>query len=163
MLETGGTINGILSPDAPPPAHSRVATWLGAHAVELGIEPDVSLLFMKDSRSITDSDRDLLCDAVEACREQAILIPHGTYTMAETGRFLQSRLPPHSGDRTIVLVGALRPLGDADSDAPAALRCAVEALLAGTTGVWVTVGEGLWSPSEVDKDPVSGRFRPRSG
>ncbi len=52
ILETGGTINGILDPDAPPPANSRVLAWLQEHASRLQLECDSRLIVMKDSRAI---------------------------------------------------------------------------------------------------------------
>jgi L-asparaginase len=158
VLETGGTINGILDPDAPPPAKSRVLAWLQQHAARLQLECESRLIVMKDSRAIDASDRARLAAAIESQAVQHILIPHGTYTMPETGLYLLGRLGPHALKKTIVLVGSLVPLGEPDSDAPAALEFALKQLREAPAGVWIAMGERLWHPGEVIKDELSGRY-----
>lgn len=158
ILETGGTINGILDPGAPPPANSRVVAWLQEHASRLQLECDSQLIVMKDSRAIDADDRTRLAAAIEAQPGQHILIPHGTYTMPETGLYLRARLGADASRKKIILVGSLVPLGEPGSDAPAALEFAVQKLRAGPAGVWIAMGERLWHPGEVVKDAVSGRY-----
>ena len=158
VLETGGTINGILDPDAPAPVNSRVLAWLQEHASRLQLECDSRLIVMKDSRAIDDGDRARLAAAIESQPAQHILIPHGTYTMPETGGYLRARLGANALRKTIILVGSLVPLGEPGSDAPAALEFAVAKLRTGPEGVWIAMGERLWHPGEVEKDAVSGRY-----
>lgn len=162
ILETGGTINGILDPAATPPANSRVLAWLEEHASRLQLDCESQLIVMKDSRAIDADDRARLAQAIEAQSARHILIPHGTYTMPETGLYLRAHLDARALEKTIILVGSLLPLGEPGSDAPAALEFAVEKLRAGPAGVWIAMGERLWHPGEVVKDAVSGRYVARS-
>ncbi len=158
VFETGGTINGILAPDAPPPQSSRVIAWLNAQAIEAGLRLDRHVVCMKDSRAVQDSDRDNLVSAVEQCRADAVIIPHGTFTMPETGRYLASRLSANALSRPIILLGSLVPLGDPDSDAESVLRFVLKALPDCSPGVQITMGERFWDPADVVKDAESGVF-----
>lgn len=160
LIEMGGTINGILDPDDPPPTSSRVRAWLERE------RPDLDLLFkviaMKDSRAVDDQDRSALRTAIECCNERCVLVPHGTFTMTTTGEYLMNHLNQESLSKVIVLVGARLPLGEAGSDAPANLQLAIEALQHRQTGVWVVMSGKVWRPDEVIKDTQSGEFVPRS-
>ncbi|MEE4143615.1 MAG: asparaginase domain-containing protein, partial [Halieaceae bacterium] len=132
--------------------------WLQEHASRLQLECDSQLIVMKDSRAIDIDDRRRLAAAIEAQPAQHILIPHGTYTMPETGLYLRAHLGADALGKNIILVGSLVPLGEPGSDAPAALEFAVENLRAGPAGVWIAMGERLWHPGAVVKDAVSGRY-----
>lgn len=158
VLETGGTINGILDPRDPPPAESRVFAWLQNNSRSLGVEASCNLLLMKDSRTLDDTDRARLAGAVEASTEVRLLIPHGTYTMPETGIYLREHVGVAAQTKRVVLVGAMIPLGVADSDAPAALQFAVETLRDVSPGVWIAMSGQVWNPSEVTKDKETGQY-----
>lgn len=160
VLETGGTINGILDPGAVAPTSSRVAAWLYRHAGRLQLQPQVQIIAMKDSRAIDDDDRQRLAAAVEAAPVQRILIPHGTYTMPETGRYLREHLSEQSLAKSVVLVGSMTPLGEPASDAPAALEFALATLREKPVGVWIAVGGRVWDPHAVVKDPATGNYVP---
>lgn len=157
ILEMGGTINGIVDPLEPPPTHSRVVEWLQRR----GLNADgARIIAMKDSRLITDADRDCLLAAIDTCDTVGVLIPHGTYTMPESGEFLQSQLGLEAGGRCVVLVGSLIPLDEPDSDAPEMLKLALEVLEAGRAGIWMVMSHQIWRPGTVRKDLDSGRFVP---
>ena len=158
IVETGGTINGILDPADPPPVASRVVAWLQDQAQGLGLQPEARIVMMKDSRAINDADRAALVTAIESLQADRILIPHGTYTMPATGTYLRQHLSPRAQRGSIVLVGAMIPLGEAGSDAPAALEFAVSCLRRQPPGVWIAMQQQLWHPGEVVKDTVSGRY-----
>jgi L-asparaginase len=162
VLETGGTINGILDPAAPPPAASRVIAWLRQHARRLQLQVESQVIAMKDSRAIDATDRERLRLAIETAPERLILVPHGTYTMPETGLYLRQHLGAVSLEKSIVLVGSMIPLGEPGSDAPAALEFAIARLLEQPAGVRIAMNGRLWHPGEVVKDPVSGQYVARS-
>ena len=117
-----------------------------------------------------------------------ILVPHGTFTMAETGMFLEAALARGElGEQvTVVLVGSLQPLGEPGSDAEANLAVAVERLREEEPGVaeWrlreeepgvaegrlreeprvaLVMGGRTWAPGRVVKDPETGQFREIAG
>lgn len=158
LLETGGTINGILGPDDPAPTDSRVLAWLEQNSTRLDIKISADILLMKDSRAITDKDRAYLAEAIEASKQDHILIAHGTYTMPDTGVFLRKHLSEAAQQKTIVLVGSLVPLNDPDSDAPASLEFAIRSLRSGNPGVWIAMNQKAWHPAEVIKDKTTGNY-----
>ena len=160
VLEMGGTINGILDPDDPPPRFSRVRAWLDRSRPDLDFAFEI--VAMKDSRAVEDRDRSALCAAIERRCEARMLIPHGTFTMTDTGEYLMNHLNRESLAKVLVLVGARVPLGDVDSDAPANLELAMEALQQRESGVWVVMSGKVWRPNEVIKDLSSGEFVLRS-
>lgn len=62
-------------------------------------------LMMIDSMEMTDADRELITSNCRSCKENHIVITHGTDTMTDTAKVLaQAALP-----KTIVLTGALIP------------------------------------------------------
>jgi len=163
VIETGGTINGILDPLAPPPTASRVVYWLTRHAQRLGLDLSSRIVALKDSRALEEADRQQLCGAITDSAARRILIPHGTYTMPETGTYLRRHLSAETQARSIVLVGSQLPLGVAGSDAPAALEYAIATLREEPVGVWIAMGGRLWDPRRVIKDPVTGQYVAREG
>lgn len=159
LIETGGTINGILSPgQAPPP--SRVLRWLRNNRQRLDLDIGFAPVVMKDSRAIDDRDRAAVAAAIEAAPAGCVLIPHGTYTMPETGVYLLAHLSEAALEKSIVLVGSLLPLGEPGSDAPANLECALERLRRRQPGVALVMDGTLWDPREVRKDPATGNYVP---
>lgn len=161
VLETGGTINGIVDPAAPAPTESAVVAWLERHSERLQLQVSARLVVMKDSRALNETDRSALATAITACPLQRILVPHGTYTMPETGVYLRNHLSDRVQQKTIVLVGSIIPLDEPASDAPAALEFALRTLSWGKGGVWVAMNGRAWHPGKVVKHPVSGEFVPR--
>tara|TARA_R110001599_G_scaffold353465_1_gene593130 strand:- start:45206 stop:45724 length:519 start_codon:yes stop_codon:yes gene_type:complete len=158
ILETGGTINGILDPADPPPIESRVVAWLQEQAQSLDLQLEATIVMMKDSRAIEDADRAALAAAIESLQADRILISHGTYTMPATGSYLRQHLSPRAQRGSIVLVGSMIPLGEAGSDAPTALEFAVRSLQQQPVGVWIAMQQQLWHPDKVVKDSVSGKY-----
>jgi L-asparaginase len=93
----------------------------------------------KDSRDMDDSDRETILYAVKAAMPQsdAVIIIHGTDTLAVTGEYLRVNLGEVG--RPIILTGAMRPYEFRDTDA---VQNVTEALLACgllDSGVWVVM------------------------
>ncbi|MEM9255156.1 MAG: asparaginase domain-containing protein [Pseudomonadota bacterium] len=159
ILDTGGTINGILGEKDTPPEQSLVIEHLRKNAERYQVRlADSRQIVMKDSRALTVGDRDALVAAIKACPNHRILIPHGTFTMAETGEYLEARLGEELTQRCIVLVGARKPLSDPHTDALSRIDFALASLKKGSPGVWIAMADTLWSPATVRKDPNSGEF-----
>jgi len=160
LMETGGTINGILSPQDPPPEQSRVAKWLQAQHAARHLHYSTRYICMKDSRALNDDDRARLAEAIREEPAERVLIPHGTYTMPKTGVFLRNHLDTLTLSKSIVLVGALLPLYAPESDAEAELNFALDALRDRPEGVWIAMQGQLWDPARVTKDVTTGRYVP---
>ena len=67
VLETGGTINGILDPAAPAPTRSRVVDWLREHRERLHLEIDARIVVMEDSR-VNSASRYAVCQTSRSGR-----------------------------------------------------------------------------------------------
>jgi L-asparaginase len=95
--------------------------------LELGrckVTVDIRTLMMIDSLEMTDADRKIVLDNCIKCKEESVVITHGTDTMEETARVLGEATIP----KTIVLTGAMVPFKFGSSDGlfnPAAgrVRC----------------------------------------
>ncbi len=93
----------------------------------------------KDSLDIDDADRQTILYAVKAALPQndAVIIVHGTDTLAATGEYLHKSLPDAA--MPIILTGAMRPYEFRDTDA---IQNITEALLACnllSPGIWVVM------------------------
>ena len=65
------------------------------------VQPIMSL----DSLDMTDGHREQILGAVKLAKERCVVITHDTGTMDQTARHLDGK----TGDKTVVLTGALRP------------------------------------------------------
>jgi L-asparaginase len=115
---------------------------------------DISLVDVmhKDSLDMTGDDREIIADAVReaAPTADAIVILHGTDTLAETGEHLVQRCSKL--ELPIILTGAMRPYEFRDTDA---LQNVIEALLASRllgAGVYVTMHNRVLKFPGVVKD-----------
>jgi len=161
IMEMGGTINGILAPGAPAPEPcGRVVSHMGRVAGSLGINiSKVAIVAMKDSRDITIEDREALVTTILASQVRKVLVPHGTFTMGETGRWVEKKLEEQGWAGAVVVVGALVPLGEVGGDGEGSLEVAVEWLRRGR-GVALVLG-GRREGVQADKCPETGGLVPR--
>ncbi|HVP11085.1 MAG TPA: asparaginase domain-containing protein [Phycisphaerae bacterium] len=81
----------------------------------------------KDSLEMGDQDRTIVLQAVRVAlmTDDAVIVVHGTDTLAQTGEVLHAHLDPLS--KPVVLTGAMRPFEFRDTDA---FQNMTEALLA---------------------------------
>jgi len=93
----------------------------------------------KDSLDIDETDRQTILYAIKAALPQndAVIIVHGTDTLADTGEYIHA----HLGDvaKPIVLTGAIRPYEFRDTDAVQNVTEALFACRLLTPGVWVVM------------------------
>jgi L-asparaginase len=155
FLTTGGTIDKIYFDatseyEVGPP---QVASVLkeGNATFEHTIEP----VLAKDSLELTDADRLLIRQQVEACPGTRVVITHGTDTMVETARALAG-----VAGKTIVLTGAMQPAGFKTSDAEFNLGVAIGAVQALPPGVYLAMNGQIFDPARVRKDRELKRFVP---
>lgn len=123
-------------------------------------------LMHKDSLDLDDADRERIVHAVEATAgpaespsdTEAVVVLHGTDTLARTGELLHARLG--SWLRIpVILTGAMRPFEMTRSDALQNLTEAIFATGVLAPGVWVVAhGRALPFPGPV-KDRDRGTFR----
>ena len=120
---------------------------------EVNFEYEIEEIARKDSLYLSDDDRRLLRERIEASPERLILITHGTDTMVQTALSLQGL-----ADKTIVLTGALRPARFKKSDASFNVGCAVGAVQALPSGVYIAMSGRVFPAEKVRKNREAGRF-----
>lgn len=152
---TGGTIDDLEyeSPkDAPKDPQSFIPEKL--KQARLSIVYSTEVLFMKDSRHVTDDDRKMIAEKCKQVAEQKIIITHGTYTIPKTAKVLGEQ----NIDKTIVLVGAAIPINKLGSDGLFNLGAAVVAVQQLETGVYVAMNGKVFTWDNVKKNFDTGMF-----
>jgi L-asparaginase len=107
-----------------------------------------------DSLHMNDEHRSRVLEACRGSEERAIVVVHGTDTMAQTAGVVGRA----ALDKTIVFTGAMIPYSVQGSDALFNLGFALA--LAGTlrSGVYVAMNGRVFSWDSVRKDSSTGRF-----
>lgn len=117
--------------------------------------PVVEVLMLKDSLHFEDADRATISNAVQACTEDSVVITHGTGTMEDTARYLEGQ---GTGEKTIVLTGAMRPFSLFSSDGEFNLGGAVVAAQILPAGVWGVMNGRVFPAAHLHKNVEQGRF-----
>ena len=159
-LTTGGTIEKTYDERSGDLRNVRSVLDSILHELRLpSVEIRQFSVMSKDSRDMVDADREAILSAVKAAlfNNDAVMIVHGTDTLAVTGEFLHANLPGLA--RPIVLVGAMRPFEFRDTDA---FQNVTEALIAcrlAGPGVYVAMHSQVLRFPGVVKDIDLGTFR----
>jgi L-asparaginase len=125
--------------------------------LELGrckVKVDVRTLMMIDSLDMTEMDRNIILDNCLKCKEDHIVITHGTDTMEETARVLGQA----SIKKTIVLTGAMVPFKFGSSDGLFNLGSALAFAQTLPTGVYVAMNGRYFQWDSVRKNRKTGEF-----
>ncbi len=155
VLVTGGTIDGLdyrQEPDAPKRRKSRVPSIL--RDARITHDYQVTILFLKDSRFITDRDLELIAKRCKSCREKRILLTHGSVTMAATAKYLAKKRI----GKTIVLSGAITPAARHFSDSKFNMGFAYAAARFLPPGVYVAMNGRVFPASNVRKNQKTQYF-----
>ena len=124
-------------------------------------------LFNKDSRAITDKDRDKIIAKIKNLRAKGIrhfLITHGTFTMTQTAAYLNDRCASKGlSDIYAVICGSMIPnFGFTLSDAQFNIGFALAKLSmmdeADQTGAWICMNGLLSRPENIVKNVKKARF-----
>jgi L-asparaginase len=147
---TGGTIDGC---DLGVKIKKSVVPEL-LKKIKTDSEFNFEVLMLKDSREITEKDREMILQKCLSCKEDKIIITHGTMTMTETGKFLLNK----KIDKTIILTGAMIPAGQEGSDALERLNFAVQAVETKPSSVYVAMSGQVFDADNVRKNLETGIF-----
>ena len=153
VLTTGGTIDKIYFDDKSDYQIGEPQIGRILDDMHVAFDFEVRALMRKDSLHLTEDDRLAIRQAVSEAPFEHVLVTHGTDTMPETARVLES-VP----GKTIVLTGALNPARFRDSDAVFNIGCAVGALQVLPHGAWVVMNGRVWNPANVRKNREKNRF-----
>lgn len=158
LIITGGTVDHVLSPevDSPDnPTESLLPRYL--REVKMTVPVDFVTVCMKDSRSINEDDRRAMVDAIARSPHRRVVITHGTFTMAESARFV-ARNADLAG-RVVVFTGAMTPLDESVfSDAGFNLGFAFAQSMFLPDGVYLCMNGAVFEPDRVAKIEAEGRF-----
>jgi len=119
----------------------------------------VRTLMMIDSLDMTDEDRVMIADHCNKSKEKKIIITHGTDTMADTAKFLASRIK----DKTVVLTGAMIPYKFGSSDGLFNLGSAMAFVQSLQPGVYVAMNGKCFNWDNVRKNKKTGEFEEVDG
>ena len=153
IITTGGTIDKIYFDDKSDfqvgdPVIGELLTRMDA-----GFEFTVESALRKDSLDMTDADRRLIRNSVVECKEECVLITHGTDGMVKTAEALTG-----IADKCIVLTGALQPAAFHQSDAIFNIGCAIGAVQCKTPGVYIVMNGQVFDARRVEKNVQQNRF-----
>ena len=153
IVTTGGTIDKVYFDDKSDfqvgePQIGQILQELGV-AFRFRVIP----ILRKDSLHLNDEDRALIRATIAAQASRHVLITHGTDSMVETARTLESLV-----DKTIVLTGALKPARYRGSDAECNIGTAVGAVQSLAPGVYIAMNGRIWDPRGVRKNVDANRF-----
>lgn len=118
------------------------------------LDTEVTKLMMMDSLYMTDENRALIMENCRKCREDRIVITHGTGTMEDTAKYLAKRIK----GKTIVLTGAMSPYAFGSSDGFFNLGCAIAFAQTLPKGVYITMNGRCFPAGKVTKNTKTGIF-----
>jgi L-asparaginase len=118
------------------------------------VQVDIRTLMMIDSLEMSDADRNIILDNCLKCKEDSIVITHGTDTMEETARVLGEA----SMKKTVVLTGAMVPFKFGSSDGLFNLGSALAFAQCLPFGVYVAMNGRYFEWNSVRKNKKTGEF-----
>ncbi len=161
FIITGGTIDSIWSPSNDTVVvkeESSIPSYIDTY-IKPNCKISYSVVAMKDSRDITKEIQSSIVDIIEKSSEECFVITHGTYTMADTAKYIQEHLSAESSNKKIILTGAFYPLdGFAPNDAGFNLGFAIAASQFVSSGVYVAMNAEIFDASNVTKDIKNAHF-----
>ena len=118
------------------------------------LEYDVEELMAKDSKFLSEKDREKIIEKCISAKEDRIIITHGAYTMALTAK----KLGKAGIGKTIVLTGSMIPANKPESDALFNLGKALGVVQTLPTGVYIAMNGRVFNWQNVKKNARSGSF-----
>jgi len=160
VLTTGGTLDAVAYAKTPEnvafEGHSKVGITLTNLQAEGRLDKRVRTIHIrevcqKDSKDLTEADREALAAAIEQASDSYVLVTHGTDRMPETARWLKKRIT----GKHVAITGSMKPLahGDPASDGFQNLVDAISMLMADALpGVWIVMNGTRINPDRAVKD-----------
>ena len=113
----------------------------------------IKSILKKDSLDITSEEREIIKKSVEECEEEKIIIIHGTDTMVETAKHLES-----IKDKTIVLTGSMQPARFRKTDAIFNSGFALASTICLEFGIYIAMNGKVFKSDNVRKNIDLGKF-----
>jgi L-asparaginase len=115
---------------------------------------DIRTLMLIDSLEMTQADHQIILEQCRKCKEDRIVITHGTDTMEDTAKVLGAALK----DKTIVLTGAMVPYKFGSSDGLFNLGSALAFVQTLPPGVYIVMNGCCFTWDNVRKNLKTGEF-----
>ena len=154
ILTTGGTIEGLDYVDGQGITQSNISIQGFLDKANIGFDYTIESVFKKDSRAITDDDREQLVCKIKESTATKILITHGTFTMEDTAKYI-GRL---NLKKTIVLVGSFILGSSENTDAPFNLGYAISSLQLLKPDVYIAMNGQTFLWNNVSKNLETNKF-----
>ncbi|QLG44738.1 asparaginase domain-containing protein [Costertonia aggregata] len=151
FLTTGGTIAGL---DYELKKKTQISIEDFFRSANVSFFYKIESAFEKDSRFISDADRDLLVDRIGLADENKIIVTHGTLTMVDTAKYIGK----FNLKKTIVIVGSFVLGSSKDTDAPFNLGYAICSLQFLKPDVYVAMNGCIFHWNNVTKNLVTNKF-----
>ncbi|PWT88627.1 MAG: asparaginase [Acidobacteria bacterium] len=118
------------------------------------LDVETRTLMLVDSLDMTEQDRQLIVDQCRRCKEDHIVITHGTDTITETAKVIaQAEI-----NKTIVLTGAMIPYKFGSSDGLFNLGSALAFAQSLAPGTYVAMNGRYFLWNNVRKNRKTGEF-----
>ena len=115
---------------------------------------EIRTLMLVDSLEMTDADRQIIVEQCRKCKEDRLVITHGTDTMEETAKVLGKA----GLEKTIVLTGAMVPYKFGSSDGLFNLGSALAFAQTLSRGVYIAMNGRYFTWDNVKKNKKLGEF-----
>jgi L-asparaginase len=153
FFSTGGTIDKVYFDQKSiyQVGESRIEEIL--IEANVACEYECESILRKDSLDLTDEDRGIILEKVKSDPNEYVIITHGTDTMDQTARRLQT-----IKDKVIVLTGAMQPAKFISSDAEFNIGFAIAAVQTLPYGVYLAMNGCIFHPGKNRKNLNLNRF-----
>jgi L-asparaginase len=118
------------------------------------IPVEIQTLMLMDSLEMTNADRQIIVEQCLKCKEDRIVITHGTDTMEKTARVIGKSIT----GKTIILTGAMVPYKFGSSDGLFNLGSALAFAEALPHGIYVAMNGRCFMWDNVKKNRKTGEF-----
>jgi L-asparaginase len=156
VINTGGTFNkryNSLSGELEVPKDSLALDEIISYCYN--IDFDVLNIISKDSLEMNDDDRELIVKTIKNCKNQNIIIVHGTDTIDLTAKYLDEKIK----DKTIVLTGAMLPISINKIEATLNFASAIGFLNANIkNGIYISMHGSVKNYKKLIKNREIGQF-----
>ena len=156
VINTGGTFNkryNPLSGELEVPKDSLALDEIISYCYN--IDFDVLNIISKDSLEMNDADREFIVKTIKNCKNENIIIVHGTDTIDLTASFIDENIK----DKTIVLTGAMLPISINKIEATLNFASAIGFLNANIkNGIYISMHGSVKNYKKLIKNREIGQF-----
>ena len=156
VINTGGTFNKRYNPisgELEVPKDSLALDEIIGYCYNIDFE--VSNIISKDSLEMNDADREFIVKTIKNCKNENIIIVHGTDTIDLTASFIDENIK----DKTIVLTGAMLPISINKIEATLNFASAIGFLNANIkNGIYISMHGSVKNYKKLIKNREIGQF-----